>query len=301
MPQGPANTGEPRIFYLDAAAGRILSTNPDDRAAPRVVVANQATPDGLFADTRWGKLYWTNMGDPKVNDGSIMCADLDGRNIETLVAPGGTFTPKQIKLVDEQNKLYWCDREGMRVMRANRDGSVVETLVDSSSGDARPGADAAKWCVGIAVDLEEGYVYWTQKGPSSGGQGQLRRAGIDIPAGETADNRSDIEVLYSGLPEPIDIEFDTANRQLYWTDRGDPPQGNSLNRAPMDGNWPRPEVVMGHFMETIGVAIDGPGQRAFVTDMAGSVYKVQLDGSVKETLLNFQGNLTGIMYCPGQS
>jgi hypothetical protein len=37
-------------------------------------------------------------------------------------------------------------------MRANLDGSAVETLVDTSQGDACPGPDARKWCVGIAVD-----------------------------------------------------------------------------------------------------------------------------------------------------
>jgi sugar lactone lactonase YvrE len=28
-------------------------------------------------------------------------------------------------------KLYWSDREGMRVMRANLDGSQLETLVEA--------------------------------------------------------------------------------------------------------------------------------------------------------------------------
>jgi hypothetical protein len=44
----------------------------------------------------------------------------------------------------------------------------------------------------------------------------------------TPPNRTDIEVLFDGLPEPIDLELDLKNRVLYWTDRGDPPRGNSL-------------------------------------------------------------------------
>ena len=39
--------------------------------------------------------------------------------------------------------------QGMRVMRANLDGSNIETLVDTSEGDPRPGPDVRKWCVGI--------------------------------------------------------------------------------------------------------------------------------------------------------
>jgi hypothetical protein len=36
------------------------------------------------------------------------------------------------------------------------------------------------------------------------------------------------------VPEPIDLELDLKNRVLYWTDRGDPPRGNTVNRAPID-------------------------------------------------------------------
>ena len=103
------------------------------------------------------------MGVPNRNDGSIERADLDGRNRVTIIGEGATFTPKQLHLEKKSGKLYWCDREGMRVMRANLDGSEIETLVDTRKGDARPGTDSTKWCVGITVDPDRGQIYWTQK------------------------------------------------------------------------------------------------------------------------------------------
>jgi hypothetical protein len=55
------------------------------------------------------------------------------------------------------------------------------------------------------------------------------RANVEIPAGQTAATRSDIEIFYDGLPEPIDLELDHKNRVLYWTDRGDlQHRGNSM-------------------------------------------------------------------------
>ena len=174
------------------------------------------------------------MGDPKRNDGSIMRSDLNGKNMITIVPPGGTFTPKQLQLEKRSGKLYWSDREGMRVMRANLDGSEIETLVDTSLGDSRPGSDPRKWCVGIAVDTDGGKFYWTQKGGHDAGLGRIFRANIQIPQGQSAENRRDIELLYDNLPEPIDLDLDLVNRMLYWTDRGDPPRGNTVNRAPMD-------------------------------------------------------------------
>src|SRR5262249_61300426 len=111
---------------------------------------------------------WTNMGVPSRNDGSIERADLDGRNRQSIILEGGTFTPKQLHLEKRSGKLYWCDREGMRVMRANLDGSAIETLVQTGQGDADR-RDLTRWCGGITVDPDRGQIYWTREGPDEAG------------------------------------------------------------------------------------------------------------------------------------
>jgi hypothetical protein len=111
-------------------------------------------------------------------------------------------------------------------------------------------------------------------------------------------------VLFDGLPEPIDLELDLKSRMLYWTDRGDPPRGNTVNRAPMDRELKKshaPEILLTHLQEGIGIALDLKGQRMFLTDLAGSVYSAKLNGSDKKTLLYAQGNLTGIAYAEAPS
>src|ERR1700685_2002861 len=205
-----------RIIFLDLGAGRVLSANPDGSDLKTLVTEGRKLPDGLAVDVAAGHLYWTNMGNPKANDGSIFRSDLDGRNMTTIIAPGGTFTAKQLQIDKPNGKLYWCDREGMRVMRANLDGSNIETLVDTSEGDPRPGPDARKWCVGIAVDAAGGKFYWTQKGDDNAGQGRIFRANIELPRGGTSANRPDIERLYDNLPERIHLDLDVAHRVMYW-------------------------------------------------------------------------------------
>src|SRR6516162_9653831 len=195
-----------RLFFLDLSAGRVFSSNPDGSDLKVIVSEGRKLPDGIVVDVAAGHIYWTNMGNPSANDGAIDRADLDGRNITNIVPPGGTFTPKQLQVDRKNRKLYWSDREGMRVMRSNLDGSNIETLVDTSNGDARPGTDQKKWCVGIAVDPDRGKFYWTQKGPDDAGLGRIFRANIEMQKGESAANRTDIEVLFDGLPEPIDLE-----------------------------------------------------------------------------------------------
>src|SRR6266545_1655464 len=242
-PAAPANknaTG--RLFFLEASGGRIHSANADgsDR---KVIVTGCRIPDGVVVDVEAGHIYWTNMGVPNQNDGSIERADLDGQNRVTIIGEGETFTPKQLHFEKKSGKLYWCDREGMRVMRANLDGSEIETLVDTSKGDARPGTDLTKWCVGITVDPDRG--------------------------------------------------------QIYWTDRGDPPRGNTVNRALLDADFkkrPAPEILLTHLMEGIGIALDLKGDRMFLTDLAGTIYSARLDGSEKKPVLVVQGNITGIAY-----
>ena len=292
-----------KLFVLEASSGgRLFSINPDG-SERTLIVTGCPIPDGVAVDVEAGHVYWTNMGTPPVNDGSIERVDLDGNNRTTIVPSGGTYTPKQLHFDAAGRKLYWSDREGMRVMRCDLDGSNVETLVQTGQDDDDR-RDETKWCVGITVDHVGGHFYWTQKGPSDAGLGRILRAGIDLPAGESGTTRTDIEVLFKDLPEPIDLEIDHTTRILYWTDRGDPPHGNTVNRAALDGiGGTEPEIVATHLMEGIGIALDPAHNRMFVTDLGGSIYVAALDGSGHRPIRALQGNLTGIAYAevPGGS
>jgi hypothetical protein len=291
----PRNGALGRLFVLETSGGRIHSMSPEG-ADRKVIVSGCDLPDGIVVDVEAGHIYWTNMGSsPSTNDGSIERADIDGENRRVIVPRGRTFTPKQIQLDKRNGQLYWCDREGMRVMRSNLDGSQLETLVETGRGDTER-RDQTRWCVGITIDPARKQIYWTQKGPDNAERGRILRAGVEIPKGETAANRSDIEVFFDHLPEPIDLELDLKNRILYWTDRGDPPRGNTVNRAPIDPKARTPEIVLTHLMEGIGIALDIPGDRMFVTDFGGSIYSARLDGSQERNVLYAQGNLTGVAY-----
>jgi hypothetical protein len=296
-PRAGATSTVPRLFVLELNAGNIHTMNVDG-SDKKTIVTGGHLPDGIVVDAEAGHIYWTNMGVPNLDDGSIERADLDGSNRKIIIPQGITHTPKQIHLEKRSGKLYWCDREGMRVMRANLDGTDVETLVRTGEGDD-DSRDATRWCVGITVDPERRQIYWTQKGVDNSGLGRIFRAGLDVPKGEDAASRTDIEVWYDDLPEPIDLELDLKSRVLYWTDRGNPPLGNTVNRAPIDApaaNGRAPDIIVSDLMEGIGIALDVPGDRMFVTDFAGNVFSAKLDGSERRLLLFAQGNLTGVAY-----
>ena len=101
----------------------------------------------------------------------------------------------------------------------------------AATGDpVRAKGDQTLWCVGIALDIDKGMVYWTQKGGDNAGQGVIRRATMEVPKGESPYARHDIQTLFAHLPEPIDLDLDLKTRTMYWSDRGD----NTISRAPMD-------------------------------------------------------------------
>jgi DNA-binding beta-propeller fold protein YncE len=299
LPESSTSTAA-RLFFLDVRGGRVVSAQPDGSDVRVLVSGRTGTPDGIAVDATGGHVYWTIMGRPREDDGRIERADLDGANLTTIVPSGGTFTPKQLKLDAVHRKLYWSDREGMRIMRADLDGSHIETLVETARGDAAR-LDARNWCVGIALDVAGGKIYWTQKGGDNAGAGSIRRAGLEIPKGEEAARRSDVEILFDGLPEPIDLDLDLQRRMIYWTDRGDGPRGNTISRAPIDpprgvspGSRTDAQVLVRNLKEAIGIALDLENGRLYATDLGGTVYSASLDGSDQTLVLTAQGTLTGI-------
>lgn len=286
-----------RLFILDTdlsklpkARGSIRSCSTSDPSNLTTVIDDMSTlPDGIVVDPDHEYIYWTNMGTSlSSNSGSIERAHLDGSGREMLIPPGtlGVHTPKQITLAPHSKKLYWCDREGMKVCRSNLDGSSIEILVDTASSAAQH--PQCRWCVGIAIDEVRGYFYWTQKGSPKGRLGRIFRAPVSNP--------SEHDLLFDELPEPIDLEIDEENALLYWTDRGDPPTGNSLNRARMSGEGQKREreVLATRLHEAIGLALDRERGVCYVTDLAGGVYEIDVETREKKVLFQELGDLTGI-------
>jgi hypothetical protein len=294
----------PHLFYLGQA--RVYTVNPDQGEAVTLVDRSPADGsrvqgiiyDGIAVHSVTGQIFWTDMGRPSERDGTIMRCERDGTAVTTIVAAGGAFTPKQMKIDEAAGKIYWSDREGMAVKRCNLDGTDIETLVVTGNPVVDAG-DQARWCVGLALDPARGHVYWTQKGGDNASQGVIRRCGMKMPRGSTATNRTDMVTLFSRLPEPIDLDLDLSARMIYWTDRGD----NTISRAPME---PKPgfdpavrndrTILLRGLNEAIGIALDPPRNRMAFTSLGGEVGIAAMDGSSQKMLTPASGMLTGICW-----
>lgn len=284
-----------QIVRIDLADGSVRNLTDDAGSAP----------DGIVVEG--GTVYWTTMGkaivDPNVpgekgrdysrKDGGVHGLRLDGSGKFDVVPVGGLTTGKQLAS-DGAGTLYWGDREGCKVSRVRIDGSGLEDVVVNRRDDE------TEECVGVAVDRKRGHVYWSQKGPSNGCQGRILRTKIDLPKGETPETRSDVEVLWADLPEPIDLHVE--GDRLYWTDRGDPPNGNTLNRAPIPGPGERgakPEILASGFNEAIGLCVNEEIGLAWVSALDGNIREVPLPdgpaaGRGERILASFGAPVTGL-------
>jgi sugar lactone lactonase YvrE len=206
--------------------------------------------------------------------GSVQRANLDGSGAEYVVPKGGTYFAKQIQLDLAHGKAYWSDRDGLKIQRCNLDGTQNEILISGVDHPVGMALDVAKGVfyfseknggalkrapmamppagqtaadrkdvetlisgldqpIDVAVDLGQGRIYWTDRD-----EGTVHRAGIEIPPGQTAAARKDIETLMRGLNTPIGIALDLAGGKLYTTESGT----GAVWRANLDGTGKEPVI-----------------------------------------------------------
>ena len=144
--------GDGQVDLADAVLLATYSVNPSDPSLPpgsaklsRIWCLRKAKLLRIRTPP-FRRLYWTDWGTDK-----IQRANLDGSNVETLVAVGQhSWSLRDLALDEDGGKVYWTDGR-RRVQRANLDGSYIETLIITGDGTG-----------GIALDVAEGKMYWTR-------------------------------------------------------------------------------------------------------------------------------------------
>jgi len=275
------------LFWVDVMNSRVWRANVD--GSEKKLLASSlsiASPDGVTVDLTAGYVYWTNMGSVYggANLGTIQRMRIETERIETILPVGTTNTPKQINIDNKARKLYWCDREGARVWRADLNGGAPEVLV-SGHGLAQP--------VGLALDVEKRQFYFSDRATR-----KIYRAGFDAPEGQSPETRGDVETLFSFASGavPLDLDLDLEQRKLYWTDR----LRGQIQRAKMDPpakynpeSRTDIETVVDGRTEPIGLALDRSDHKLYFTELGGGVFRVNRDGGVPE-LVSTTGSASGI-------
>lgn len=190
--------------------------------------------------------------------------------------------------IQGQRKIYYTEGNvarrpysgGTRLKRANLDGSDIETIVFPEKMECRLRNSTDVNCPKVStaldkveLDEERGFVYWSQDLASG-----IYRARIEMPAGQSWENRTDIEAVAEVSPS----QMRAVDEYLYWA------AGSQIWRVDVSGHlggWSKPEPIIKNTTSLTGqalggLAIDHEGGLIWVVANSGiaTLWSVSMDG-----------------------
>ena len=176
---------DPKIYRMDENGDNV-----------ETLITSVDTPNGLAIDAVNRKIYWAERGSRKVQR-----ADLDGTNIEDIVAFTGFENPYSVALDVANNRLFISDSSEDLVWTADLEGNNLTAFPED----------------GMALDYRDidynpldDKVYWLAKGSIFGNpESRIFRANPDGTDSEAI-------ILLEG-DDIAALEIDTANQKLIWS------------------------------------------------------------------------------------
>jgi DNA-binding beta-propeller fold protein YncE len=181
-----------KIYWSDQSQNQIGRANLDGTYQTVIINFPCAISFGYFCTAGGGlaidsvnnRLYWTTAycSDNLCSTypGDILRSHLDGSNIEIVVRAAGR--PASIQVDPVGKKIYWTDYVNNVIRRSNLDGTRIDDLFVVGKNN-NPNS--------LALDLNNGYIYWDQDG--------------DVP------NRSCIKRMRLNGKQPQDVRCGFGN------------------------------------------------------------------------------------------
>ncbi len=149
----------------------------------------------LGAGPSLADLFWIDTATAKVQKSYI-----DGSNVVDLVTTPDATAPIAMTIDTVNSKIDWTEHEpnNSRVIRANLDGTGVETIISHPS----PVTSGFPW--GVAGDPAGGRFYWADDG-----EGKIGRADL---------NGTNVLDVFVGFIDNFSaMSIALVNSKLYWT------------------------------------------------------------------------------------
>ncbi len=189
---------------------------------------------GIAIDTENNMVFWTNT-DAEVKCGRIGDSGFVGTNTVVDESGGSAQEFNGIDVDGENEKIYWCDAANNQIRRVDFDGGNAEVLISvtglqdialdlnagkmyylvnganaevrranlDGTGDENLITKAGNTFRGIALDLVNGLIYWTENG-------NIQRSNLDGSSEATQSTQ---------LTDPGSIDLDVDNEMMYVIDQ----------------------------------------------------------------------------------
>jgi sugar lactone lactonase YvrE len=117
-----------KMYWMDGYYEGSVMRADLDGANVETIATTVGIATGIDVDPDGGKVYWTEYGNGSLDD-VVRRANLDGSQVEALLdASDGLQTPCRIAVDPAEGKIYFSDLHTGRILRANQDGTGLETL-----------------------------------------------------------------------------------------------------------------------------------------------------------------------------
>jgi PKD repeat protein len=149
--------------------GGIWSCNLDGSNPAEVALLPGYLPLGLTYNTADEMLYFANDGYYADIPGGIHRINTDGTGLEVVIANQGSdpVDGAGIAIDQKRQKIFYSHYAAKGVFMADIDGTSTPVMVGAYSNE--------KLCFGIAIDPDEGYVYYSDRPASDENNGNIFR------------------------------------------------------------------------------------------------------------------------------
>jgi sugar lactone lactonase YvrE len=175
--------------------------------------------------------------------------------------------------------VYWTDRGASELKRMDFHGTNLETI--TLSGEvASPGSNVR----GIAIDLSNQRIFWADNGSD-----RLLRASLDGSAAAV------VYAITGGNSFPADVRLDLVNQHFYWCDQ----LRRRIQRSAFDGGEVTDVITNAAATGPYFMDLDlGAGKIYWGDFDGGAIFRANLDGSERETLLTGNNRTRGVAVDP---
>jgi hypothetical protein len=233
-----------RVYFGDqpppSAAGSLMSIAPDGTDQRTVItLASGSDLRGMAYHRASGRIYFLDNGTAK----KIYSILPDGTGQQEIAPLGATFSA-DLEIDDAAGKVYWAETANGTIIRANLNGTSVETAV-------APGAGTYTAPYFFFLDPAGGYIYWGVTSAASDSS-NFRRA--------TFAGVIDPDFVITSPTRTRDIGIDPATGTAYWCDR----QTGTIYKRLLSGGVP--QRVLMDLNAPHGIALDVEAEKIYWAD-----------------------------------
>ena len=267
-------TAQNKVYWTEAGQieARIRRANLDGTSVQTLLFdpvgsgtgnAQLSFPTSIQLDRQNQQMFWVDFGLDRISRASFT-----GAGVQTVFQAASTASLRASTLDVPNNRLYYSNFGNDTISRVNFDGTGNTTILTLPS---------ASIPLGLSLDAAAGHIYFTDNGAN-----MVRRVNLD--------GTGLVDLVTTGLDNPVNVQLDPINGKMYWVDFGNSSVSNSgrIERANLDGS--NRQTLISNLPLPEDIALDVLAGQMYWTDgIADQILRANLDGTNVQVAVSGNG------------